>query len=688
MNYWWLKLGIGILVFPLLVVCGCGDDDDDDQRDADDDQTDDDAMDDDQTDDDTGDDDAGDDHTGDDDTGDDDTTVCEGCLIDTVCYTDGDVNLLNECLHCDVAHSTTEWSFNDGASCDDELFCNGGDQCLYGACDYHAGDPCGEDGLWCNGTESCDEEEDQCVSEYNDDDPRCPDDELFCTGDESCDEEINQCVHSGDPCNFDEVCVEDGDGCVPACFRDADFDGFGDLAVMIPLDETCPAGWVDNHDDCDDADAISFPDAPELPDDGIDQNCDGEDFLMSDETGIFVAPTGDDENPGTMAEPLATLHEAQQVAYEQGKAVFVAAGTYTNTIIGRASFFGGYEPVNWTRDIAANETTVACSSYTAVIVNYDVPPVAVQGFTLANINPMANLTSGVYVNSGKSATIVDNIIQPTNTAAANMVTGAMIYGQARFIDNVIEGGYADELAFGVQLYADAAFAYLEGNTIVAGDSGLYSRGIDCVYGGVAVARNNEIFAGTASDMSMGVMTWPDSSATLVNNFIYGGSSPFANGVYGHGGNVTVMNNVIDGGDADRAYGVNFYDQGHGLIVNNIIAGGSGTVFSIGVRASEGRVMLYNNDIYGDTTTYLVNNSNSLDNINSCSFTGCTEAGGNISEDPQFDVDGLHLTGESPCLDVGVDPLAWYGGFGALWDIDGDARPQGDGWDIGLDEVVP
>jgi Right handed beta helix region len=55
--------------------------------------------------------------------------------------------------------------------------------------------------------------------------------------------------------------------------------------------------------------------------------------------------------------------------------------------------------------------------------------------------------------------------------------------------------------------------------------------------------------------------------------------------------------------------------------------------------------------------------------------------GNISEDPEFDSDGLHITRDSPCIDAGH-----FGGSPSV-DYDGDTRPQPQGAevDIGADE---
>ena len=88
-------------------------------------------------------------------------------------------------------------------------------------------------------------------------------------GDEYCDEIDQDC--DGD--------TNDSEALNPLTWHtDADSDGFGDPAAPI-LACLQPVGTVDNDDDCDDSDDLVFPFSheTEIPNDGIDQDCDGYD---------------------------------------------------------------------------------------------------------------------------------------------------------------------------------------------------------------------------------------------------------------------------------------------------------------------------------------------------------------------------------------------------------------------------
>lgn len=89
---------------------------------------------------------------------------CDGCFIDEICYSDGDLNPQNDCEICDEGGSAYSWSDNDGADCDDTLYCNGVDYCQGGACANHLGDPCNP------ATEICNEANDTCDPLGDDDD--------------------------------------------------------------------------------------------------------------------------------------------------------------------------------------------------------------------------------------------------------------------------------------------------------------------------------------------------------------------------------------------------------------------------------------------------------------------------------------------------------------------------------------
>jgi len=124
------------------------------------------------------------------------------------------------------------------ADCDDGLYCNGAETCVAGACQAGTPPAC-DNGIFCDGAETCNEATDSCdtgTPPTCDDgvgctedscnvgtdscdnianDTLCPDDGLFCNGAEFCDAVLD-CSSTGDPCPAGTTCNDATDICDPA----------------------------------------------------------------------------------------------------------------------------------------------------------------------------------------------------------------------------------------------------------------------------------------------------------------------------------------------------------------------------------------------------------------------------------------------------------------------------------------
>jgi hypothetical protein len=116
---------------------------------------------------------------------------------------------------------------------------------------------------------------------------------------EECDD-TRTAVHPGaeEVCNArDDDCDGDVDGDAMDAtdwYADADEDGYTDPSASVTACDA-PEGYaLATEDDCDDADATTYPGATEVPDDDIDQDCDGADLRVA--AGDDTA--GDDTGSG------------------------------------------------------------------------------------------------------------------------------------------------------------------------------------------------------------------------------------------------------------------------------------------------------------------------------------------------------------------------------------------------------
>lgn len=137
-------------------------------------------------------------------------------------------------------------------------------------------------------------------------------------------------------------------------YADGDYDGFG-AGEGVPLcvgSGDIPPGWSDRGDDCDDGDPATYPGAPEIPDDGVANACEGEDLKAATADGIFVIPGLPLDAPGTREEPVGSLSAALDLAMATDTPrIFMAHnGTDESLWIDTdVAIHGGYQPIEWTR---------------------------------------------------------------------------------------------------------------------------------------------------------------------------------------------------------------------------------------------------------------------------------------------------------------------------------------------------
>lgn len=423
----------------------------------------------------------------------------------------------------------------------------------------------------------------------------------------------------------------------------------------------------DDDDSDDDLDDDTDDDAAD--DDTAD---DDQPPIPNDENGIFVAKTGDDNNPGTMAAPKLTIDDAIDPADDFDKVVFVARGEYIEDVETSVSLYGGYNENDWSRDIVQNLTVIKADRNGAAVLIIPERPIVIDGFTIhaGETGYIDYYYSWGVLAEGGTLTLRNNII--LGRPVVGYIVGT--YGvevencQLKMINNVVHAGAAIGLA--------------------AGDStGLWQHGY-----GDAVLIDNVIQGGPAYasfSESCGASIRENGQYLLVNNTFRSGLAMDTHGLYVNGTALLLHNTIVALAGQDT-YGFKL-GGGEAELINNIIQGAAGERAAVLVRES-GEITLQHCDLAGPAGIDLLDNDgtpvNSLDEINACAWAGCASAAGNINADPLFaPLADYHLAGESPCIDAGIDPQAWYDGDEVYLDFDGDVRPQGGGWDIGMDEYV-
>ncbi|RMD66488.1 hypothetical protein D6817_04000, partial [Candidatus Pacearchaeota archaeon] len=103
---------------------------------------------------------------------------------------------------------------------------------------------------------------------------------------------------------------------------DVDQDGYSNLGAG----SCCGASGTQQCNvgvDCNDNDASIHPGAVEIPNDGIDQDCDGQDLVSTEFYVDKDNPNCDDTGPGTQAQPFCTIQAGADAATVPGSTVYI-----------------------------------------------------------------------------------------------------------------------------------------------------------------------------------------------------------------------------------------------------------------------------------------------------------------------------------------------------------------------------
>jgi hypothetical protein len=431
---------------------------------------------------------------------------------------------------------------------------------------------------------------------------------------------------------------------------------------------------------------------------------------------IYVKTAGNDANSGlSWTQAKKTIDGALSIA-NTGDEIWVAAGTYQETIHNKVVNIGGVDKavdVALYGGFAGNETLLEQR-------NWDNNVTILYG---ANSDAVVKIAGGASNDTRIDGFYITNGLGGISTlGSAPTITNNTIWG------NTDSGIYcANYKIIGVSP-PNVVFPVIT-NNIVYYNSSDNGAGI-AIWGSNTIVHlppssptiaNNLILRNEAGFNGGGIGCWGHTAPLIANNYIAENSAAAAEGSYrGGGGGIyatandaagqpiefaisapVIINNIIAANGANLGGGVTTIDTDMGVpfIANNTVVANNGAgiwwsssfgnyapriqnnivafnAWGLEQLGSAYQPTIRNNCVYGNTLQGK--------NADYKGIPNQTGMNGNISADPNmtnYKLKGFHIQPGSPCIDAGSTD-----GIESWWkDIDGQNRVIGSGVDIGADE---